>query len=144
MFYQIDYDPTLNTLIKAILDQEAPILDKLLVDRIARAHGFRRSGRLIWARVLDLAKKNFHIRNDPAGGRFVWLEKDDHAKWNRCRIPETAESRRSIDEIASEELNAARLAVKGDDLPVEVARLFGVSRLTLSARKRIFSAGKET
>lgn len=144
MFYEIDYDPTLNTLIKAVLEQEAPILDKLLVHRIARAHGFQRSGGLIWARVLGLAEKNFHIRNDPAGGRFVWLEKGDHAKWNRYRIPETAESRRSIDEIASEELKAAKLAVNGDDLPVEVARLFGVSRLGLSARKRILSAAKET
>ena len=140
MFYETDYDSTLNTLIKAVLDIEAPILDKLLVDRIARAHGFQRSGSLIWQRVLGIAKKNFYIRNDPAGGRFVWLEKDDNAKWNRYRIPETTESRRSIDEIASEELAAAKLAVEGDDLPVEVARLFGVSRLTLSARRRICSS----
>lgn len=142
MFYEEDYDPTLKTLIKEVLDQEAPILDKLLVERIARAHGFQRSGRLIQERVLGVAKKHFHIRKDPEGGWFVWLEKDDHAKWDRYRLPESTEGRRSIDEIASEELMAAKLAVEGDDLPVEVARLFGVSRLVLAARKRIIAAGK--
>lgn len=140
-FYEENYSSTLMILIKAVLDQEAPIRDKLLVDRIARAHGFQRSGRLIKERVLDIAEKYFCIRMDPAGGKFVWLRKDDYTTWNRYRIPETAEAKRLIDEIASEELKAAKLSVVGDDLPVEVARLFGISRLTLAARKRIIDSG---
>ena len=83
-------------------------------------------------------------RRPLALSRFVWLEKDDHATWNRYLIPEAAEARRSIDEIFSEELLAAKNAVQGDDLPIEMARLFGISRLTLPARKRIISAGKST
>ncbi|MFP3631627.1 DUF3320 domain-containing protein, partial [Burkholderia sp. SIMBA_045] len=57
-FYSQEYDVVLSDLIAHVLAQEAPILDSLLVQRIARAHGFQRSGRLIRERVLDLTEKN--------------------------------------------------------------------------------------
>ncbi|WP_137889156.1 DUF3320 domain-containing protein [Pseudomonas sp. 2FE] len=137
LFHLEEYDSVLTALIERVLIQEAPILDSLLVQRIARAHGFQRSGRLIRERVLDLAKRNHHLQADPIEDQFVWRTEQDVATWSRYRIPATDEDIRSIEEIAFEELRTAAYGVKSEDRPVEVARLFGVRRLTGAARARV-------
>ncbi len=139
-FQEASYDDMLETLIRRVLEQEAPILDKALVDRIARAHGFRRSGRLIHERVLELAERRYHFQPDPEleHGDFVWLTADDPDRWNTYRVPEREEEDvRSIEELAPEEILAAARSIKGDDLAVEVARLFGIRRLSAAAKSRI-------
>ncbi|RUQ44363.1 DUF3320 domain-containing protein, partial [Corynebacterium pseudodiphtheriticum] len=62
-FYTEEYDPILIELIYHVLSHEAPILDSLLVQRIARAHGFQRSGRLIRERVLELTERYHHLKS---------------------------------------------------------------------------------
>src|SRR6185312_10433194 len=62
IFHETSYDSTLEKCIREVLEQEAPILDKVLVDRVARAHGFKRSGHLICERVLDLAERHYHFQ----------------------------------------------------------------------------------
>ena len=57
--------------------------------------------------------------------------------WNQYRIPATEEHLRKIEEISFEELRAASLAIKGQDLPVEMARLFGIRRLSALNRERL-------
>jgi hypothetical protein len=52
---------------------------------------------------------------------------------------------RSIEEIAIEELRAAGSHVAGEDRAGEVARLFGVRRVSASARRRLVIAlGQES
>lgn len=46
-FYETNYDTVLIKLIHQVLATEAPIAENLLIQRIARAHGFQRSGRII-------------------------------------------------------------------------------------------------
>jgi len=139
-FYFEQYDTVLHELIKRILIQEAPILDSLLVQRVARAHGFQRSGRLIRERVLLLVEKSHYLDLDLAQGRFVWSHSQDVGAWNRYRIPATDDDIRLIEEISIGELSAAARVVTGDDRPLEIARLFGVRRLTAPSRSRIESA----
>lgn len=142
LFQDVSYDATLDVLIRRILEQEAPILDRLLVDRVARVHGFQRSGRLIRERVLELAERHYHFQRDPEPerGTFVWLSKDDPERWNRYRVPASEDDIRYIEEIALAELAAAASAVRGGDVPVEVARVFRVKRLSNGARARVVIA----
>ena len=137
-FYDHGYDQTLCDLIAHVMIQEAPILEDLLVQRISRAH----AGRLIRERVLALAERNHHLQDDPLGGCFVWHNSDSPGQWSAYRVPTTQADGRKIEEIAFEEiafeeLRAAALASNGPDLPVEVARKFGVQRVAAASRVRL-------
>lgn len=136
-FYEEGYDATLQDLIAHVLNCESPISESLLVQRISRAHGFQKSGRLIRERVLELVDRAHHLRADPIGGHFVWIDGEAPALWAQYRLPASEENSRKIEEIPFEELRAASLASKGEDLPVEIARLFGVRRLASVARERL-------
>lgn len=139
-FYETSYNSTLNTLISAVVEQEAPISEHLLVQRIARAHGFLRSGRIIRERVMKLVTRLFHVTTDAHGGSFVWPSDEARLAWTQYRLPSDANSIRQIEEISFEELQAAAAASTAFDLPIDVARMFSVRRLSGSARKRIEAA----
>lgn len=139
-FQESAYDPVLQDIIRAVLEAEAPILDKALVDRVARIHGFKRSGRLIRERVLALARRRYHFRADPDPkiGDFVWMSVDDPARWNTFRVPAVQDGdSRVIEEIPIEEIAVAARSVRGDDLPMVIAHVFGVRRLTATSRTRL-------
>lgn len=137
LFHEPSYGTMLATLIQRILHQEAPILDTLLVQRVARAHGFQRAGRLIRERVLDITDRNHHIQPDALQGNFVWTRFDDVEKWDCFRVPAATEDARSIEEIGIHELRSAARSVLLGDRAIEVARIFGVKRVTTQARLRI-------
>lgn len=140
LFYSDEYDNILGTLVDRVLEQEAPILDSLLVQRIARAHGFSRSGRLIRERVLELVEKKYHLQLDATEALFVWQNEQHRQNWTHYRIPENDSDVRSIEEIAAEELRAAAGAVFAEDQALEVARLFNIKRLSSTARRKIEEA----
>ncbi|MEB0031356.1 DUF3320 domain-containing protein [Undibacterium sp. RTI2.1] len=140
LFYSDEYNSVLATLIDRVLAHEAPILDSLLVQRIARAHGFLRSGRLIRERVLELVEQKYHLQLDAAKALFVWKNKQHCQDWAHYRTPASDNDVRSIEEIAMEELKAAASIVSAEDHALEVARLFGVKRLTSTARSKIEEA----
>lgn len=138
-FHEASYDSTIEQCIRRVLEQEAPILDKVLVDRVARAHGFKRSGRLIHERVLDIAERHYHLQPDPEPdhGCFIWVAVDDPGRWNTYRVPEREEDVRPIEELAPEEVLSAARAIQADDAVVEIARIFGIRRLSAAARSRL-------
>jgi very-short-patch-repair endonuclease len=136
-FYAPEYDTTLRQIIQRVLEHEAPILDTLLVQRVARLHGFQRAGRLIRERVLDLADEHHHMDADPIDGSFVWMNKAAKGDWRVYRGPSEGGDARSIEEVPMQELRIAAGAVSGSDRAVELARLFGVKRLSAAARARI-------
>jgi len=142
LFYSDEYDPVLADLIDRVLAHEAPILDSLLVQRIARAHGFMRSGRLIRERVLELVEQKYHLQRNATEDLFVWLNESHRHEWAHYRAPATDNDVRSIEEIALEELKAAASAVSAEDQALEVARLFGIKRLNSTARSKIEEAIK--
>lgn len=136
-FYQEGYDSTLTDLIAHVVVQESPILEELLVHRIARAHGFQKSGRLIRERVLELTERNHHLAEDPLGGRFAWVHKNQVLEWSHYRIPSSEEHARKVEEISYQELRAALCVVIGGDRPVEIGRIFGNRRLSAANRQRL-------
>ena len=136
-FYSADYEPLLRELIGHVLDTESPIADTLLVNRIARAHGLQRSGRIITERVMEISKRYFHVRPDPVGGTFVWRDKDSPATWSTYRTAPSEEATRKLEEISFEEIGAAIRTHPAGNVPVEVARAFGIRRLPADGRSRI-------
>jgi very-short-patch-repair endonuclease len=132
-FYELSYEDTLVTLIGHVLDFEAPISESQLVQRIARAHGFKRAGRIIRDRVMQITKRHFHVAKDSRV--FVWLNRQQQDDWCEFRLPASDADVRQIEDIAPEELRAAASACGTDDREVELARLFGIRRLSSSARQ---------
>jgi hypothetical protein len=139
-FYEPRYVPVLANLIRHVLDYEAPISEPALVERIARAHGFQRAGRIIRERVVSVAQRRFHLANGAAGGTFVWHDEAARLAWDRYRVPASEQFVRPIEDIAPEELKAAALVCTSDDHPLEIARLFGIRRLSSAARDRILES----
>lgn len=54
-FYELDYDEVLQAMVACVVQQEGPVLDAVLARRIARAHGFQRTGNRIQERVERIA-----------------------------------------------------------------------------------------
>jgi very-short-patch-repair endonuclease len=140
-FYDGDYDEFLSTLVARVIECEAPIADELLVSRIAGAHTFKKAGRRIRERVMDIAWQKFHVVEDPAGGNFVWKGKADPTCWNTYRIASDGDTGREIDHIPVEEIRAAVATLTGSSDPIrDVAQLFGVQRVTTRIRERLSAA----
>lgn len=134
-FYEPDYNGALRTIIERILKAEAPIAETALVQRVARAHGFQRAGRVIRDRVMQLVQTQHHVTQDGDGERFAWVSHEAAVAGVQARFPAGEDHIRQIEDISLAELRAA-----GTADPVEIARLFGVRRLGASARERIEQA----
>ncbi|MCL2895039.1 DUF3320 domain-containing protein [Brenneria tiliae] len=136
-FYDSSYDETLHEMVEHVLRNEAPILDSVLVKRIARSHGFNRAGRLIRERVLEIVDKHHFIKPDLVEGEFVWGSQEQSENWSHVRLPDTEEDIRSMGEIPYEEIKLLAESVRNGDRAVEIARILGFKRVANSARERI-------
>ncbi|MFV3126910.1 DUF3320 domain-containing protein [Niveispirillum sp. KHB5.9] len=137
-FHDADYAPVLKDMVLRAVACEAPIRDSLLVERIARAHGFKRSGRQIRDRVLSVARGVAHLETEPSGAAFIWADAMAPATWERARYPYSGDDIRMVEDIALPELTAAiRGCVSAEDSVSEAARRFGIRRLSAVARERL-------
>ncbi len=136
-FHDAAYTATLRAMIARVIVAEAPIRDDVFVERIARAHGFKRSGRLIRDRVMTLVRGAAFVETDPSGASFVWPDIATSTAWNEARYPATVADVRPIDDIAPRELGAALRSCASDDPVGEAARAFGHKRPSGTARERL-------
>lgn len=137
-FQEAGYSETLKEMILRIVAAEAPIRDTLLVERIARAHGFKRSGRLIRERIMALTRGVAHVETEHTGGNFVWADAMAPGSWERARYPYSKDDVRVIEDIALPELSAAiRGCLEAEDPLAEAARGFGIQRLNANAKERL-------
>ncbi len=143
-FHDPDYTPVLREMIARVVTQEAPIRDDLLVERIARAHGFRRSGARIRDRLMSLAQATAHAAAEPGGQTFVWADLADPDRWDRARFPATAEDIRGLEDVPLPELCACLRSCNTGDKPSEAARRFGLRRLSAAGRERLRRATPPT
>jgi very-short-patch-repair endonuclease len=139
-FYDPAYTPVLERLVARVVESEAPLRPEALVNRVARAHGFQQSGRLIRERVIGVITRQYAVLPDPDGVSFVWPDTEAAASWDRYRLPACEDDVRWIDEIPMAELRALGRTLPLGDRAVEVARQFGVRRVTGPARTRIEAA----
>lgn len=137
------YAARLTQLIDQVIESEGPILDTVLAQRIARLHGFQRTGGRIQARVEDLAEAG-HRTTREAVGRFFWPKglKPGSAVPRRADV---AALGRSVHEVCLEELFGLaepylELGMDEGTVLAQVARVLGLTKLKQASRERLQQA----
>ena len=139
-FFDTSYDTTLAQMIRHVVQVEGPILDAVLARRIARAHGWQRTGGRIQERVSEVAQRH-HAETREDVGVFFWSGPRGTGAavaWRRAGD----EATRPVDEICMEELCAlARRAVqmghRDEALLIAMARELGLAKLRAASRARL-------
>jgi len=146
-FFDTSYDSMLTRMIAHVVEVEGPVLDAVLARRIARAHGWQRTGSRILERVDALAAKSHRATQEDVG-TFYWPNgRDPEAPVPFRRAAD--ESARAVDEICMPELMALAREVlamgkRGEEVMIAMARELGMRRLGAANRGRIERAVNDT
>ena len=136
LFHSDEYSLRLSAMIDHVIDSEGPIHQDVLVRRVARHHGFRRSGRQIRERVIEIAKQR-RGRSTENVGLFFWRKGTVKDRIAPARHTGRDDEMRKIEYICREELRAIRESLSLNDDPVMLARRMGIARLSQRARQRL-------
>jgi hypothetical protein len=140
-FYEFGYRDALRGMIDAVIQTEGPLRTDILCQRIARAHGWLRTGGKIRERI-DLHLRDYD-RTGESSGEFIW-KKGAVADVHPYRAPESEDARRAIGDIPLAELTWIVSENPGlldePDPSREMARLLGVERLVATSRARLDEA----
>ncbi len=140
-FFEASYDATLNKMISHVVASEGPLLDSALARRIARAHGWQRTGARIQERVVRLAAKSFECSSEDAGD-FFWPASARSEEHSRFRA--AGEDARPVDEICIEEMMSLARSVlveAGSEEPISrMARELGLRQIRAASRARMEKA----
>jgi hypothetical protein len=128
-------------MVEAIMKAEAPVREDILAQRIARAHGWLRTGARIREQIARHLKA--YERTEETSGSFLWMP-GTVAHRLVFRQPHGPHHRRTLSEIALAELTDFVLlnqeAMEEDDPPLVYARLLQVERLAAPTRERLEEA----
>lgn len=139
-FFDREYTASLQSMIAHVITVEGPVRDDVLARRIARAHGWLRTGSKIRDRVVTLARARFPVAQEEVG-TFFWPAGTDQAGWPSFRRP-AGDEPRPVDEIALPELVALAKVIKeaglkGEDAITAMARDAGLQKLRAASRDRL-------
>ena len=140
-FFEFSYRPILQSMVDAVMAAEAPLREDILAQRIARVHGWSRTG----ARIRDQIALHLKIyeRTQETPGTFLWMP-ETVASRVAFRKPHGPDHRRGLAEIALAELTdfvlSHRMALDEEDPPLVYARLLQVERLATPSRERLQEA----
>lgn len=139
-FFDVDYTPTLARMIAHVVEIEGPVLDAVLARRIARAHGWQRTGSRIRERVEALAARQFKTTKEDVG-TFYWPAGQSPDGPIAFRRP-AEDAARAVDEICMAELLALAREVlacsnSGEAATVAMAHELGLQVLRAANRARI-------
>lgn len=141
LFHEFGYRTTLRSMVDAVMETEAPLREEVLAQRIARAHGWLRTGSKIRERI------QLHLRDlertRESSGEFLW-KPGTIAPIHPYRTPVDVEARRSIADIPLAELASLVVTepalLEENDPALALARLLGVERLAATSRARLDEA----
>jgi very-short-patch-repair endonuclease len=140
-FFEFNYRHTLEAMIACVMAAEAPMRLDVLAQRIARAHGWLRTGPRIRERI-ELHLRNYD-RSEDSAGQFLWL-KDSIKPLIPWRAPATEDDRRPVSDVPLAELAGFILgnkeALDEPDPALVIARELGLERLAATSRSRIDEA----
>lgn len=143
-FYDIGYRPTLRRMAAHIIGIEGPIFEDLLVQRIARAHGFGRAAGKIREIVLDVVERRFP-RSNEGSRKIFWPEGADKSQLPPFRSG-SLDDRDHLDIPLVELASLARRFLDEGAEPQEAAVLIGrelnLGRLREAARVRFEEAAR--
>ena len=134
-FYDEDYSPRVSKMVDHVIDVEGPVHEDILVRRIAHHHGFRRAGRRIRDRVLQIALQRRSHTTEKVG-RFFWPSRGDEPQAIPARYGGRGAELKGVDRISAEEILAISQALQTTD-PRELAHTIGIGRLSSAARERL-------
>jgi len=142
-FYDVDYLPTLSTMVAHVLAVEAPIYEDLLVDRVARAHGQQRAGWQIRRCVLAALPAAAVSLDEGDGRKVVWAEAACAAAVVPFRSAAGGARNHSdvpIHELASIAVLLMRLKMDDESILRRMADAVNVGRLREPTRLRMQAA----
>ncbi|MFS2135766.1 DUF3320 domain-containing protein [Duganella sp. Dugasp56] len=137
-FFEARYDDNLRMMIEHVVSIEGPVLDSVLARRIARVHGWQRTGARIQERVSSVAR-SFLTSTDEDIGTFFWAQ---------GRGPDVlvvfrggSGDGRTVDEICMAELRSLAEKVStegktGDSAILAMAHELGLQRVRAVTRAR--------
>jgi very-short-patch-repair endonuclease len=139
-FFEFSYRPTLQAMVDAVMAAEAPVRDDVLAQRVARAHGWLRTGPRIREQIA------LHLRGldrtEETSGTFLW-----NPGSTAPRVPfrpQGPDHRRSLADISIAELTDFVIShpavLDEEDPPLVYARLMQVERLATPSRERLQEA----
>jgi very-short-patch-repair endonuclease len=141
-FFQPFYDDQLRQMVQQIVEADGPVRDTVLARRVARAHGWQRTGTRILERVSSIAHSCSKFTEEDVGVFF----------WSSDRGPEVpvllrGESGlgRNVDEICMAELaTLAKLVTAegrgGDAAVIAMAKRLGMHHVRAASRGRLEKA----
>jgi len=141
LFYETSYDAVLKPMIEWVVEHEGPVLDAVLARRIARAHGFQRTGSRIQDRVEKIAQQLFKTTEDTSG-TFYWPPAVEPSSEIAFRWSADSDSPRDVEEICEAELRTLVRLVLNRGLSeqeslVSMARELGLQRLREASRRQV-------
>ena len=137
-FFSPSYEQQLRRMVEYVTAVEGPVLDSVLARRIARAHGWQRTGARIQERVNTVARSVLQTTSEDVG-TFFW------AANQRTDAPVAfrggSEDGRSVDEICMAELvslakDVAASGSTGDAAVIAMARKLRLQRVGAAGRGR--------
>ena len=128
-------------MVEWVVQHEGPVLDAVLTRRVARAHGFQRTGSRIQERVEQIARRHFRTTEE-ASGTFYWPREVEPCREVTFRWPTNDDNARGVEEICEAELlSLARLVLQRghseQDALIAMARELGLQRLRVASRSRL-------
>jgi hypothetical protein len=127
-FHDPRYDDVLRSMVEWVVQREGPVLDAVLARRIARVHGFQRTGSRIQERVEQVARKLFACTEESVGA-FYWPRGLEAGADVAFRRPPDDDSARGLDGGKT-----------GEDALLAMARELGLARVRTASRSRLEAA----
>ena len=141
-FFDVTYDLHLREMVKQIAEVDGPIRDTVLARKIARIHGWQRTGARIQERVSAIAFSCLqHTEEDV--GVFFWT--NEAGLGTPIVFNEDSDTERNVDEICMAELVSLAKSVVadgkvGDGAVVAMAKRLGMHHVRAASRGRFESA----
>lgn len=141
-FYDRNYEPILRKMVEFALKEEAPIYEDVLVIRIARAHGFQRSGDRIQNTVSKIVAKGYRKTHE-YGRAVIWADNSPEGRlvsYRESKPEIRSHTDTPIAELASLALPFVRVGLADGEILYRMASHFKLGRLREPTRVRFQAA----
>lgn len=142
-FYETTYGPVLRRMVEHVVSTEGPVLDDVLARRIARAHGWSRTGAQIKGRVMAIAEQVSRLTHEDVGV-FFWPPSLGESDSVPFRLPAVGMAR-AVDEMCPQELlslarSVAGRGLSGDDAVLAMTHALGLRHIRGLNKDRLLQA----
>lgn len=141
-FYETDYKATIGRIADYIIDVEAPIYADVVVTRIARMHGYLRTGNTIQKLVLSAVDGRFPKTTED-GREIFWSAGVPPGSLVSFRAsPDRSRSHNDVPiaELSGLALPYVRIRMDDEHVLRKMAEYFGLGRLREATRARFYQA----